>query len=104
MAVILTTFPQLTLTANVAQPLSLDHLAVASATVQAEDGNIGNIFIGASGVTTSTGVILAEQDPAVIEAGNRGHGSEEFYLDEVYVVSGTTGNKCRVAAFVRRAG
>lgn len=102
MAGLLTTFPQLTLVANTPQPLSTDQIAVTSVTVQAEDGNVGNIYLGDSSVTTSTGIILAEQDPAVIEVGNRGHSAEEFYLNEVYVVSGTSGNKCRISAFKRR--
>jgi hypothetical protein len=102
MAGLLKTFPQITLVANVPQKLAVDHIAVESLTVQAEGGNIGDIYIGDSTVTVNSGVILAERDPALIKYGQRGHGSEEFYVDEIYVVTGTTGNKARVAAFVRR--
>lgn len=102
MAGLLQTFPLITLVANVPQKLSSDHIAVTSLTVQAEDGNIGNIYIGDENVTTTSGIILAEQDPAVVRVGNRGHGAEEFYIDEVWVVTSTSGNKCRVAAFRRR--
>lgn len=105
MAVQLATFPVVTLTANTPAPLSSDHVAVTSVTVSTYFNNVGNVYIGGSGVTTLTGEAVPPGDSAVVRCTtNRAQAGEEFFLDEVYVVSANTGDKVRVNAFKRRAG
>lgn len=85
-----------------AKAISTKHTAVTSLTIQSDNGNTGSVFVGDSSVTTGTGLIVDEGDVAVLTADNVGVGSEEFFLDEIYVVSGTGSNTVRLAAYQRR--
>jgi len=63
---------------------------------------VGAVYIGGPNVTTATGLKLDEDDVLVLTADMVGSHSEEFYLNEVFVISATGTNSVRVAAFRRR--
>ena len=79
-----------------------EHIAVSSVTIQSQNDNVGSVYVGDSTVTISTGLIIDEGDATIITADMIGSSSEEFYLDEIFVISATAGNTVRVAAFRRR--
>jgi len=100
-AIKLVTLPAIT-GIGTATPVSSDHIAVTSLTLQSQNDNVGSIFVGGPNVTIATGLIVDEGDVTVITADNIGVGSEEFFLDEVFVISGTASNTVRAAAYRRR--
>lgn len=103
MAVQLQTYDPITVTvANTAYPLSSEHIAVVSVTVQAEFTNTSKILVGSSNVSSSNAIEVPAGDTALIMTPQRPSGSEEFYLDEVFVTSTTSGDKARVVAWKRK--
>jgi len=86
-----------------AKKVSTDSIAVTSLTLQAEQDNVGDIYVGDSNVTISTGLIVAPGDATAITADTFGRGeTEEFFINEVFVISITAANKVRAVVFRRR--
>jgi hypothetical protein len=102
-AVQLVTLPLVTIAAGgTAERLSSSGIAVTAVTIQASLDNTGSIYVGDSTVDADTGIVVAPGDACTVEAPVGRHGPEEIVLNEIYVVSSTTGDSCRVAAFRRR--
>ena len=105
MAIKLQTLPAVTgigTATAISPPPGIDELRVTSLTLQAENGNTGSVYVGDEDVTTSTGLILDEGDAMVVTADMIGSSSEEFMVNEVYVISATGTNTVRAACFRRR--
>lgn len=103
MAVKLVTFPLLTLTSSgVPYQASGQRLALTSLTLQAGATNTGDVYVGGEGVSTSTGMAIAPGDTCEITADLGGRFSEEFYADEVFIVTNTGGNTVRICGFTRK--
>jgi hypothetical protein len=103
MAIKIATFPAVTLTSGQATACYGSALALHTLTIQAEDNNTGNIYVGDETVSTTSGVIVPPGGSVDITASvlNQGR-SEEFLISEVYCTTGTTGNKVRLIGFRRR--
>lgn len=104
MAVKLVTLPNVTLTsAGTAYQIYDQPLAVTSVTVQAEFTNAAKVALGGLGVSTTTGVEIPPGDTATIQAdASSGRAAEEFYLNDIYACSSTSGQVIRVTAFTRK--
>lgn len=104
MAIQLVTLPPVTVSAaNIAVPLYALPLAVTSVTIIAEPTNVGDIYVGASNVTATNGPPVPARDSVIIQGDNSPQGrTEEFFLNEVYVNSATSGNTVRILAFARK--
>jgi len=102
MAIKIQTLPNIT-GIGTAPQVNPNHIAVTSLTLQSEDDNTGDIYIGDSSVTVGTGLILVPGATAEITADGIGKGgADEFFIDEVYLISSTSANVVRAAAFRRR--
>lgn len=75
---------------------------VLNVTIQAESTNTGNIYVGDETVTTTTGVPVAPGDTCEIDVPVGGRNFDEISLNDIYIVSSTSGNKARVIAEVRK--
>ena len=103
MAVQLQTLDPVTVvSAGTAYPLSSTHTAVISVTVQAEFTNVSKIIIGAANISSSNGIEVPPGDTALVMIPERGKASDEFFLDEVFITSTTSGDKARVVAWRRK--
>jgi hypothetical protein len=104
MSVEIFTIPVVTVSsANTAVPLYSTTFAVTSIIVAAEFTNVGNIVVGGSNVLPSTGIEIPPGDTATITADQTGRGAtEEFFVNQVYINSSTSGNKCRISGFKRQ--
>jgi hypothetical protein len=104
MAVKLTTISPLTLSlANTPTAVSANAIAVTSLTIQSDKNNTASIFVGDASVDVNSGMEIVPGETAEITADNVGRGgSEEFLISEVYIVTATTGQIVRAAAFTRR--
>lgn len=103
MAIKLVTLPAVTLAASTATQVSTQHIAVTSLTIQAEDGNTGNVYFGDSSVNSTDSFFIMPGNTGEITADSMGRGgTDEFFLDEVYIYSDTGGNSVRLGAFRRR--
>ena len=103
MAVQLQTLDPITVAiANQAYPLSDEHISVTSVTIEAEFTNVSHIAIGSSVVTTTNGIQVPKGDTALIEGPRRPTGSDEFFLDEVFVTSSSAGDGVRIVAWKRK--
>ena len=100
MAVKLQALAPVTLTlSNTAYQLSSTPMAVTSVTLQASYSNAAKVCFGDSAVTASSGLEIPPGDTAEITADVKG---QEFYLDEVYLISSSAGQVVRAVAFVRK--
>jgi hypothetical protein len=95
------TLPTVTLTADVAAPIYSTSLASSSITIQADPANHENIYVGGSGVTTSTGISIAPGGLAAIEPPLIRSHQEEIDISTIYVVGSSTGDKVRVSIMRR---
>lgn len=103
MAIQLKTLTPITFTSGVRVPASTDHIAVTSLTIQADDDNTGNIYVGDVTVTAATGLELIGGNTCEITGDQVGRGgAEEFFLDEVFLISSTTGAQAELACFRRK--
>lgn len=102
MSIKLVTLPALTLSAGVATKISTEHVGVTAISFQADDSNVGNIYIGDSTVTSSTGMILSKGNTASLSGDSSRGWSEEFHLDEVYVVASSSNDIVRLSCFKRK--
>lgn len=75
---------------------------VDSLTIYAEVTNTGNVYVGDSSVSSATGIPIAPGDTAEIDLDMGSKAGEEISLDDVFVVSSTSGNKVRLTALVRK--
>lgn len=92
-------------TGGVARPVSDAAAAdrpVSSLTITALDSNTGDMYVGDSSVVAGTGTPLPPGAVAVLTGDEIRGITEEFYLSDVYINSGTAGNKVRLLAFQRR--
>lgn len=83
--------------------LSADPLRVVSVTISADAANTAKIYIGDETVTASSGIELSPGESAVISTPLRPSGSEEFLLNEIYVVASTSGQLARAAVWRRKS-
>jgi len=103
MAVQLQTLDPVTVvSAGTAYPLSAVHTAVTSVTIQAEFTNVSKLVVGASNVSSANGVEVPPGDTALIMVPERGKASDEFFLDEIFITSTTSGDKARIVAWRRK--
>lgn len=104
MAVKIVTLNPVTITTGgVAEQAGSAATPVTSMTLQAEDTNTGNVYIGGSNVTAANGQALTPGNTCEITADSIGRGSaEEFLINEVWINSSTSGNVVRIAVFQRR--
>jgi hypothetical protein len=104
MAIQLVTLPPVTVSvANTAVPLASTPIAVTSVTITADPTNVGDIYFGGSNVTVSNGQPVPARDSGVIQGDSSPQGrTEEFFLNEVYINSATSGNSVRIIAFARK--
>ena len=72
-------------TAGTAVPLSTTSTSILSVTVKANIGNVGNIFIGGSTVSSSVGFILGQGDGISLEINN---------LTKVYIDAANNADGC----------
>jgi hypothetical protein len=93
--------PPLTLTANTPQVVQGQSLSVYSAIIVAEATNVGNIFVGDSGVTPSTGVPIEPGNTLTLAVEGAGRFTE-FDLTDLFVTTNTTGNIARISVFKRK--
>ena len=87
-------------TAGTAVPLSATQLFVKQAIVQFVAGNVGNIFIGESGVTSSNGIVLNASGPVFTLSAEDSLADEDdcvFDLSQVFINAANNGDKVRVA-------
>lgn len=82
-----------------AEEISATPLAVASVLIQADYTNVGNIVVGDSNVTPSSGIEIAPGGSYTLGDDVRPGQSDEIYLNELYINSATSGNKARVQYF-----
>jgi hypothetical protein len=83
-----------------ALPLASSSIPVASIVIQAEYTNVGRISIGNSSVSSNTGIEIGPGDTFTLSVETL-HKVGEFDLKDIYVVSGTAGDKVRILAFRR---
>lgn len=99
----LKTFPVVTCSvANQPERLYTTTYWVLTVTVYANSANTGNIYVGDDAVTSTTGVPVAPGDTCEIDMEIGGKNFDEISLDDIYIVSSTTGNSARVIAVVRK--
>lgn len=103
MAIKLVTLPAVTLASATPTKVSNTHIAITSLTIQAEDSNTGNVYFGDDTVNSTDGFFIMPGNTAEITADSFGRGgTEELFLDEVYLYTDTAGNSVRLGAFRRR--
>ena len=91
-----------TATANVAITLSSVSLHAPSWLFQADVSNSENIFIGDSNVAVGTGFALGPGEAMEISGENRRGGVDEIYLEDLFIISATSGMALRIGRFARR--
>jgi len=99
----LKTFPVVVCTdSNTPYKIYPTTLFVLTVTIFANAANTGNIYVGDDAVTTTTGVPVAPGDTCEIDVEIGGKTSDEISVDDIYIISGTSGNSARVIAMVRK--
>jgi hypothetical protein len=87
---------------NTAISLSASQVLTTTLTVQAEATNTESVFVGGSSVTTASGLELEPGDVMEIEGPNTRGITEEFDVQDCYIISTTAGQKVRLAGFQRK--
>ncbi len=94
--------PKLLPVVTVAMPgtpvqFSVIHTEFQSTLIQADPANTGNIYIGDSTVSASTGISLAPGEKLGIDGLRRARaGDDSFYYDVWYADTDSGGNKLRI--------
>lgn len=98
----LKTFPAVTVTtAGQRKPISEEPLLVYEVTIQSLRDNTGTQYVGDENVDADNGMEVLPGDPVVIELPARARATDQFYINEVYVDSSTSGAEFRVSAWIR---
>jgi hypothetical protein len=93
MALILKTFSKTVTTAGTRVALSSSQLLTEAFTIRAKAANTGNIFVGDSTVTSSTGMFLAAGESNEKEAKPTNRGVlKQFDLAKVYLDASSNGD------------
>jgi len=87
---------------NVAKALTSEPILAASITLQMDYNNVGRMAVGGVGVTVSNGIQCAPGESVVIEFTKVAGFTDEFELNNIYVVSATAGDSCRVV-YIKRS-
>lgn len=92
---------QLTLAANITTPISGISIASYSLIITADASNSGNLFIGDSSVTITNGIPIEPGNTLTLATPERDRYTE-IDLADIYIITGSTGNKARVSYLRRR--
>jgi len=74
----------------------------ASVLIQAHPSNSSFIWIGDSTIAVNKGISLQPGESVEIAGSERPSGTDEFYIDEIFVDATTGGDRALITAFGRR--
>jgi len=83
-------------------PLTTGNFKASSVLVQADDSNVGAIYVGDITVDDTNGIVLPPGASATIEGDSVRGISDELCLEEIHIYSSTSGNKARISYFRRK--
>lgn len=105
MALLLATSSVVTVTtAGTAVQLSSEARPIPSIVIQGDLTNTGNIHLGDSTVTSSTGLAIGPGETVEITGSEVGSATAELILSDLYIDADVNGEGVRVAFFKRRPG
>lgn len=98
----LKTFPAVTVaTPGVRKALFTDQLLVYAVTVMPLSTNTGTQYVGDETVSSTNGAPILPGDACEVEPPDRAVGTDQFYINELYVDSTTANAEFRIVAWVR---
>lgn len=89
-------------TAGTRVQISSQVRAVSSILIQGDESNKGNIYLGDDTVTASNGQAIGPGKGAEISGDQRPSGTEELFINELYLDASKDGDKARISYFIRK--